>query len=108
MKSYVNPDIKSAVVTSVDKPPIHAPIIPIIILIITKNGKDKTEAVIFGNIKKDAEFNPIIYNASICAVTRILPISEAILDPTFPARIKEIIVGENSNIKESLLANPTR
>ena len=60
------------------------------------------------NIKKDAEFDPIISKASICSVTRILPISEAMLDPTFPARIKEIMVGENSNIKESLLANPTK
>ena len=55
-------------------------------------------AIILGRTKKFSELTPIISKASICSVTRIVPISEAILDPTFPARIREIIVGENSKI----------
>ena len=35
--------------------------------------------------------------ASICCVTRIVPISEAMFDPTFPARIRHIIELENSS-----------
>ena len=77
-------------------------------LIITKNGKKNITAIIFGNIKNDAELTPIISKASICSLTLMLPISDAMLDPTLPANIKDIIVGENSKIKESLLAKPTR
>ena len=38
---------------------------------------------------------------------RIEPISEAILLPTFPANIKLTMVGENSNIIDSLAVKPT-
>ena len=75
---------------------------------ITKKGKKKTAAIIFGSIRKLAEFTPIISRASICSVTRILPISDATFEPTFPAKIRQIIVGENSKIKESLVANPIK
>ena len=75
---------------------------------IIKNGKKKIAAIILGKIRKEAELIPMISRASICSVTRILPISDAILEPTFPAKINEIIVGENSKIKESRLASPTR
>jgi hypothetical protein len=81
---------------------------PIPILRITRSGKKKSDAIIFGRIRKDAEFTPIISRASICSLTLILPISEAMLEPTLPASIKEIIVGENSKIRESLLANPIK
>ena len=50
----------------------------------------------------------MISKASICSLTLMLPISEAILEPTLPASIKDIIVGENSRINESLLANPIK
>ena len=76
-------------------------------LSITNNGKKNIVAIIFGKMRKEAELTPIISKASICSVTLIEPISEAILDPTFPANINASIVGENSNINESLLANPT-
>ena len=36
--------------------------------------------------------------ASICSVTRIVPSSEAMLDPTFPERMRHITVEENSRI----------
>jgi hypothetical protein len=65
---------------------------------ITKIGKKNTAATTFGSTKKDKEFTPIISKASICSVTRIVPISEDTFEPTLPARIKEIMVGENSKI----------
>lgn len=70
------------------------------------NGLNKTLAIIFGKIRKLGEFTPIISNASICSVTRMVPILEAIYEPTFPARITLIIVGENSRIKTTLVAYP--
>ena len=91
---------------SADKAPIHAPIIPIPMLKITRIGKKKIDVIILGKIKNEAELIPIISNASICSVTLIDPSSEAMLEPTFPAKIKDTIVGENSSIKESRLAKP--
>ena len=91
---------------SADKAPIHAPIIPIPMLKITRIGKKKIDVIILGKIKNEAELIPIISKASICSVTLIDPSSEAILEPTFPAKIKDTIVGENSSIKESRLAKP--
>ncbi len=58
--------------------PSQPPNIPVPILIITRKGKKNIAAIIFGRIKKFAELTPIISKASICSVTRILPISEAI------------------------------
>ena len=46
--------------------------------------------------------------ASICSVIRIIPNSEAILEPTFPARIRAIMVEENSRRSESRTVRPTR
>ena len=66
----------------------------------------KALAIIFGAIKLPAEFIPIISSASICSVTRIVPISEAILEPTLPAKIKLITRGANSRIMESRTATP--
>ena len=63
---------------------------------ITNIGINATNADILGNIKKLAEFTPIISSASICCVTRIVPISEVMFEPTFPAKIRHIIDDENS------------
>ena len=49
----------------------------------------------------------MISKASICSVTRIVPISDATFDPTFPAKIKEIIVGENSRMVLDCVMYPT-
>ena len=45
--------------------------------------------MILGSTMKLAEFNPMISRASICSVTLMVPISEAMLLPTFPARISD-------------------
>ena len=74
---------------------------------ITKIGKNITAPTIFGNTKKFNEFTPIISSASICSVTRIVPTSEAILEPTFHAKMSDIIVGENSKIVLDLVIYPT-
>ena len=66
----------------------------------------KRLAKTIGSIKYAAELTPIISNASICSEIRIVPISEAILDPTFPARMSEINVGLNSNITLWRAAKP--
>ena len=47
-------------------------------------------------MRNDAEFMPIISNASICWVVRIVPSSEAMLEPTFPESIKHMMEDENS------------
>ena len=65
-----------------------------------------TNAAILGNTRKLAEFTPIISRASICSVTRIVPISEAMLLPTFPANIKHNIDEENSSRIISRVVNP--
>ena len=49
----------------------------------------------------------MISSASICSVTRIVPISEAIFEPTLPARIRQRIELENSSSTISRVANPT-
>ncbi len=46
--------------------------------------------------------------ASICSVTRIVPILEVIYEPTFPAIMMEVKVGANSNITDCLVAKPIR
>ena len=45
---------------------------------------------------------------SICSVTFILPISEVIFDPIFPAIIKAIMVDENSSNNVSLVPKPIK
>ena len=78
-----------------------------IITKLPKIGKNITAPTIFGNTKKFNEFTPIISSASICSVTRIVPTSEAILEPTFPAKMSDIIVGENSKIVLDWVIYPT-
>src|SRR5690349_15159549 len=70
-------------------------------------GLMKMEAMMLGRMRYPAELMPIIASASICSVTRMVPISEAMLEPTFPARIRLTMDGENSRMIESLVANPT-
>lgn len=66
------------------------------ILNITKTGIKIISPTIFGRIRKLAELTPMISMASICSVTRMVPISEAMLLPTFPARISAMMELENS------------
>jgi hypothetical protein len=56
---------------------------------ITRIGKNNMAAITLGKTKKFKEFTPIISSASICSVTRIVPISEAMFEPTLPARINQ-------------------
>ena len=60
-------------------------------------------AIILG--KKKNEFIPITSRASICSVTRIVPILKVMYDPTLPAIIIEINVGANSKITDCRVAN---
>ena len=46
--------------------------------------------------------------ASICSVTRIVPMLDVIKDPTFPAIMMDIKVGANSSIIDCLVAKPTK
>ena len=71
-------------------------------------GKKSIDAIIFGKTKYDADFIPIISKASICSDILMLPISDAIFDPTLPAKISAIIVGENSNMSASRVTKPIR
>ena len=74
---------------------------------IVRNGKKIIEATIFGRMRYEAELTPMISSASICSVMRIVPISEAMLDPTLPARISATTADENSRIIVSRVAYPT-
>jgi len=89
-------------------PAIHPPTIPTIMLKSVRTGLKSRVATILGSIRYDAEFTPIISSASICSVTLMVPISDAIFDPTLPARIKALIVDENSRIIESRQPSPIR
>ena len=44
--------------------------------------------------------------ASICSVIRMLPISEEMFEPIFPARIRAIMVEQNSRMRLSLTMYP--
>ena len=48
----------------------------------------------------------MISSASICWVTRMVPISEAMLDPTFPARMRHMMEEENSSSMISRVVYP--
>ena len=50
----------------------------------------------------------MISSASICSVIRIVPISEAMFDPTLPARISATTVELNSSSIDSRAAYPIR
>ena len=105
---YWIPSMKSCPVTApVVILAMYPPSTPKNIDRITKNGLIITDAIIFGAIKKAAELTHMISSASTCSVTFMVPISDAIFDPTFPANIKLIIVGEKAKIIESLVATPS-
>ena len=74
--------------------------------IITSIGIIIRPATILGNARYPLELIPITSNASICSLTRIVPISEAMCDPTLPAKTRQVIVGASSSILESLTIEP--
>ena len=100
-KTKVSEEDKPDIVTA-SHPPNKLKAIEIII----NTGKNTTAPKIFGKTKNESEFTPMISRASICSVTRIVPISEAILEPTLPAKIREMIVGENSRMVDDLVMKP--
>ena len=80
------------------------PMTPIRIERIVRKGKKIIDATIFGRMRYEAELTPMISRASICSVMRIVPISEAMLEPTLPARISATTADENSRIIVSRVA----
>ncbi|MNF03170.1 hypothetical protein D3C80_2024390 [compost metagenome] len=73
---------------------------------ITNNGIIVTPASILGMIRYPGELTPITSKASICSVTRIVPICDAMFEPVFPARTSAPIVGLNSRIELSRVICP--
>ena len=86
----------------VDSTTIHPPRRPKARLNSIRSGLRTVVATILGSTRKPAELTPIISIASICSVILMLPISEAMFDPIFPARIRATIVEQNSRIRLSL------
>ena len=64
-----------------------------------RTGLRSVAARIFGLATNEALLMPIISMASSCCVMRMLPISDAMLDPIFPARINATMVELNSSIR---------
>src|SRR5512133_482942 len=96
------------VITPESVPTVQPPAIPIVIDIRVRRGLKNSIATIFGRVRYEAELIPIISRASICSVTLMVPISDAILDPTFPASIRAATDDENSRMMESLQPRPIR
>ena len=99
--------MKSSIETAPDRWPAYIP--PEILkktAMITKAGITIRAATIFGPIKKDGVFTPMISKASICSEIRMVPSSDAMFDPTFPANTRQVIVGANSMSVESLTTLP--
>ena len=46
--------------------------------------------------------------ASICSVTRMVPMLDVMNEPTFPAIMIEVNVGANSRITDCRVAKPTK
>ena len=84
----------------------YAPPMPAKILNDTKKGIMVTNPKILGRMRKDAELTPMMSRASICCVTRMVPISDAMFEPTLPARIKHMMEEENSKIIISRVVYP--
>ena len=70
------------------------------------SGIISVEATTFGSTRYDAEFTPMISKASICSEMRIVPNSEAMLEPIFPARIRQVTVGAISMMVELVTIDP--
>ncbi len=77
---------------------MYPPNIPIRSAHIVNMGNTITDAKILGAIKYLKGLIFKVVSASICSVIRIVPISAAIDDPTFPTIIKLIKTGPNSLI----------
>ena len=108
MKQYCRPYSRSvAFIIPANHAVQNAPIIPANMLNITRNGIMVISPNIFGRMRYDAEFIPIISSASICCVTLIVPISEAMFEPTLPARIRHMMDEENSSNRISRVVYPT-
>ena len=60
-----------------------------------------------GSTKCEAGFTPITSKASICSVTRILPISAVMREPRLPTSSKLMMVGHNSITMEVRDTKPT-
>ena len=67
---------------------------------------ETTMATTLGAARKEAELMPMMSRASICCVTRMVPSSEAMLEPTLPARIRHMILDENSSNRISRVVYP--
>ncbi|MCY1553014.1 hypothetical protein D9M68_894550 [compost metagenome] len=63
-------------------------------------------AIIFGRMRYPGALIPMISSASICSVTLIVPISEEMADPIFPANTIALMVGLSSRIVESRFTCP--
>ena len=85
----------------------YPPSIPRAILRSIRNGLSRTVERILGSTRKPAELTPIMSIASICSEILMLPISEAMFDPIFPASRSATIVEQNSSTRLSLTIYPT-
>ena len=70
----------------------------------TRKGIMVIKAAILGRMRYPAELTPMISSASICCVTRMVPISEAMFEPTLPARMMQMMLDANSSSNTSRIA----
>ena len=85
----------------------NPPIMDVPMLMMHSTGMNSRKAATLGSTRKLAEFTPIMSRASICSVTLIVPISDAMFDPTLPDRIRQRIDDENSSNTMSRVVSPT-
>ena len=85
----------------------HPPTSPSPRLISIRSGLSTVALTSFGSTRKPAEFTPIMSMASICSVMRMLPSSEDMFEPIFPARMSATIVEQNSRMRLSRTMYPT-
>ena len=90
----------------VDSTTIHPPTRPSARLRSMRSGLRMVEATTLGSTRNPAEFTPIMSMASICSVMRMLPISDEMLEPIFPARMRATMVEQNSRMRLSLTMYP--
>ena len=79
---------------------------PIAMLMSVSSGLRRVVDVILGRTRKLAELMPIISIASICSVIRMVPISEEMLEPILPARMRHTMVEQNSRTSDSRVMYP--
>ncbi len=73
----------------------------------TKMGNMTNEARNRGTIRYFTGFVARVWRASICSVTRIVPNSAAIADPTRPETINPVSTGPNSLVTDRATTVPT-